>query len=236
MSQQTEDFGEMGRDYRIAEEGAMCQWLITTNFDGLRHFLTTLEEFIKREESHDVADIEKEYGNRVDWAEHYPSHWQDIIGTQLRQSYIVSLMSATEWHLKSVCEDVEVLLKKALPKHRGPDDLHKFLKGTAEFSAPSDDAWDFVDHLRECRNFLVHRMGLLEGDSRAAQVKMLEGSPGFKCASGFVEIKSEFCLFAHERIERFFKDLHEEYVSLCRRLSASAYSRSGVETRLHENK
>ena len=88
MSKETEtaevDYGEMGRNYWIAEEGAVCSDLITANFNELRHFLTTLEEFINKEESHEVTDVENRYPEPIDWSEHYPSHWQDIIGTQLR--------------------------------------------------------------------------------------------------------------------------------------------------------
>ena len=114
--------------------------------------------------------------------------------------------------------------------------MRKFLRSTAEFSTPLDDGWDFVDHLRECRNVLVHRLGVLEGYKWAPEVEKLKGSPGLKCDSGIVEIGSEFCPFAHERIEHFFKELHEEYVALCRRLSVSADSGSGIETSLREER
>jgi len=212
----TYDYGEMGRDYWIAERGAIGWDLIAMNFNELRRFLTTLEEFIEKGELREVTEIEREHGSRVDWAEHHPYHWQDIIGTQLRQSYIVSLMSATEWHLKSVFQDVGMILGMRLPSFRN---MHKFLKDTANFSKPSGDTWDFFDDLRELRNVVVHRAGFVDGDKYKDKVKgFVEATPDLELDSGFVKVTAVFCRSAHDRIERFFEELHEEYVELCRRL------------------
>jgi len=219
----TYDYGEMGRDGLISGEGREEWDWIRWNLDDLRYFLTTVEGFIEEQESREIAEVVSRQPVPIDWSEHDPWYWQGIIGTQLRQSYIVALMSATEWHLDCVCQSVRALIKKPLPSFKNGyeflKEMPKFLRTAAEFSTPSDDTWDFVNHLRTCRNVLVHRTGVLEGYKWAAEVEKLKGAPGLELDSGLVKIGPEFCPFAHERIDRFFEELRQEFVRLCRRLA-----------------
>ena len=221
----TFDYGDLGRNYWIDEEGGIRWDLIRINLDELGHFLQTVEGFIAREESQEVADIEREFGECVDWAEHYPWHWQDIIGSQLRQSYVVSLMSATEWHLKSICSEVNGILQAAVE----PDDLkggtlsrtRKFLTKIAKFSKPSTTMWDDVANIYLLRNILVHNTGMFDGEKKGQVAAIMRQFPGIKLESGFVRFGPKFCRSVHQRVEGFFKDLQGEYVRLCQRLARS---------------
>jgi len=204
----------MGRDYLIAEEGAILWDLIKTDLEWLAHFLVALDELIKERETRDIADVENRYHS---W------HWQDIIGTQLRQSYIVALMSATERYLLQICSDVGAIL-------RTPIDLGDFTRGTvakarkfltknAAFCTPVPAAWDRLAGVYRLRNIVVHNGGILESDNKVRWVSEFvrrTRSPGLKFESASVEIMPEFCQFTHEHIVKFFRELHGEYAALCR--------------------
>jgi len=131
-------------------------------------------------------------------------------------------MSATEWHLKSVFRDVGMILGKRFPSFQN---MHKFLKDTANSSKPSDGTWDFFNDLRGLRNVLVHHAGFVPGDKYEDKVKgFIEAAPTLELDSGFVKVTAVFCRFTQDRIERFFEELHEEYVKLCCRLEVVRWS------------
>ena len=100
-----ETLAKDARDCLIQGECAMSWYLVTDNLNELRLFLDTVEGFIEKEEHREVEAL-KPYATDGDfWAENYPYQWQDIIGSQLRQTFIVALMSATEFHLSHLCGD-----------------------------------------------------------------------------------------------------------------------------------
>jgi len=207
------DYGEMTRDYLIAEEGTILWDLIRMDLDWLEHFRATLEKLIEERETRDIAAVENRY---------YSWHWQDIIGTQLRQSYIVALMSGTERYLVQVCSDVGAI--------RGtPIDLGDFTRGTvaharefltknAAFSTPVPATWVLVAGVYRLRNIVVHNGGILNSANKARVSEFVRQTqaPGLKFESASVEIMREFCQFAHKRIAEFFNELRGEYAALCR--------------------
>lgn len=221
------DYGAINRNYCIADEGANLRDLVTIDLGWLRQFVTTLEELILAREKQDIAEIESKIPAPVNWAEHYPWQWQDIIGTQLRQSYIVALMSVIERHLEYTVAEVGAVLSQEPPSlmtmkmYEFMKNARKFLLDTAGFSKPANGAWNLVDNLRELRNGLVHCSGFLDGNRRAEKIRQfIEQTPELELESGFVQITPVFCQSVQKSIEDFFADLHQQHVALCRRLAS----------------
>ena len=230
MSQQQVpyDYGATGRDYWIADEGANLRDLTDMDLEWLRHFLSILEEFIRAKEEQDIAEIKARARAPVNWAEQYPWQWQDIVGTQLRQSHIVALMSVTERHLGYTIAEVGAVLSQESPSvtpgktGKFMERAREFLVDTANFAKPTRETWDLVNNLRELRNVLVHCAGLLDDSERAQEVRrFVERTPELEMESGFVQVTPEFCQSVQMSIEGFFADLHEQHVALCRRLASA---------------
>ncbi len=217
------------RKYLIQDRGDMADWLAKDARDGLRLFLNTLENFIEQEEKREVATLEK-YAKPDDgefWSQHYPYQWQQIIGSQLRNSFIVSLISLCEFHIGVLCRDV-VTLTNAKITH---EDLkggffvraRKFLETFAVFTSPSQVDWERISDLYVLRNSIVHNAALVDSGRNSDRLQaFIERTPGISNPSaGVLEIQKEFCAYALERVENFMDLLHNQYVGLCTRLESN---------------
>ena len=212
------DYGELGREYWIDEGGAMMRSLCEWSLADLQHFLSSLDALIEREEKDEVAEIQRRLGNRVDWSEEYPWWWQATIGTQLRRASLIMLMSATEFHLIALGIKAAFLLKLSEPPSRNAiiKNLRKFFADSAKFVTPTAIQWETLEDLYFVRNALVHRGGMVSDAPRLASLQ--RRAPGIQLRSGFVDLSTEFCNFAHGAVDAVFKSLLAEYEALCRRL------------------
>jgi len=220
------DYGAAGREYWISERGEIARYLVTSNLADLRRFLDEVEDFVDRAESSEVEDIRRRFGPNVEWAEHYPVHWQDVIGAQLRQAFIVSLMSATEWHTTLMYEATRALLQVQRAPGRRPRGTlgrsRQYLTRVAHYATPAADVWNSMESLYLVRSILVHNAAMLDRSRERANVTQFIGTaPGIDAQSGFLTIRKEFCVFAHSRVEEFFAGLHRGFVDLCQRLEAA---------------
>jgi hypothetical protein len=214
-------WAQHAREYLIQEKCATSHWLLTDNLSELRLFSETLESFIEKEERRDVEALAPHATYPDFWADHYPYQWQQIIGSQLRQSFVVSLMSATEFHLGLLCRDVATIIQATITH----DDLkggsvarsRKFLNAFAHFGTPAEKSWQIIEDLYALRNNIVHNAGLVDAgrDSKRLAV-MMKRSPGIsKPSAGTLEIKREFCNYALNAVDKFFHDLHHQQDLLC---------------------
>lgn len=201
----------------------MAWFIISDNMSELRQFLTTTEDFIAKEEAREIGILEKHSGSSDPdfWAHHYPFEWQDVIGSQLRKSFVVSLMSLAEFHVGLLCRDVATITeaKITIEDLRGNvfSRARKFLETFAGFTFPTQGEWEFVGDLYALRNNIVHNAALVDTDRNAARLEaFMKKAPGISNPSaGFLKIEKGFCLYILDQVEKFLRDVHAEYVALC---------------------
>lgn len=121
----------------------------------LTHYLTSVEEFIAAERASDLADlhiraIAVPQQHRAEYVDtFYPIHWELIFEGRLRSSFLVSLISFVEGHLRRVCDKVAIVARSKITSTdlRGSvlERAGKFLAIFGEFKAPSDES---SKHLR----------------------------------------------------------------------------------------
>src|ERR1051325_10307360 len=82
----------------------------TEAVSGLRFYLETLESFIEGEREKEISALSKHVEHLASddqgefWAWHYPVDWDEIFASQLRSSFVVTVMSLAESHLAMVAE------------------------------------------------------------------------------------------------------------------------------------
>jgi len=206
---------------RLAQEmGKTARWLTTENL------LETLENFIAQEERKEVEALEPHATGGDFWAYYYPYQWQQIIGGQLRKSFIVSLMSSAEFHLNLLCRDVAIIAKASITHEdlRGSTIARakKFLDAFSGFTSPPEVHWELIADIYTLRNSIVHNGALVDtGDKNSKRIAtLMSRAPGISNpSSGVLEIEPEFCKYALESVENFFTELHEQFVIFCRKHS-----------------
>ncbi|MBW2334601.1 MAG: hypothetical protein JRF06_05810 [Deltaproteobacteria bacterium] len=200
----------------------MMRDLCESNLRDLSYFLRTIEKFIDDGEHTETEEIVRRYKDRaVDWSEEHPWWWQGVLGVQLRQSFIVSLISAAENHVRYVCESVRTICKLPLSlKHlKGGwiQSSRRLLINLAGFSSPHESSWEKLGGIYLIRNVIVHSGGRIEEPKRIE--KLQKNAPGISVEGSFLAIDSEFCEFAHDAVKGFFEQLHDQYRERCRELS-----------------
>lgn len=218
------------RNSLLRDKGEMSHWLVKDNLEELHLFLGSLEGFIEQEEKREVAALEK-YARDNDgefWAEHYPYQWQQIIGSQLRKSFVVSLMSLAEFHLGILCRDVATITEAKITHEDLKGSMftraRKFLEHFAGFVSPSQSDWERISDLYALRNSIVHNAALVDIDKNSSRLEaFMQRAPGISIPSaGMLEMKKEFCVFALDRVEAFIEALHQQYVGLCVRIESNS--------------
>ena len=218
----SETMAQIARMHLIEEQGATRKWLFEDNLNELRLFHATLEDFVEREEKRQVDQLSPLATHPDFWADHYPYQWQDVIGQQLRHSFVVSLASASEFHLGLLCGDVATVVQAPIDLKGGLiSRSRKFLSAFAGFKAPNESAWQALGDLYVLRNCIAHNAALVEVDKDASRLNaFIARSPGISVPSaGLLEMKREFCTYALSAVESFFTDLHASFVALCQRVA-----------------
>lgn len=210
------------------------------SLSGFRFYLQTMEDFIDKKEEEAVASIKAKFpeGAEINWSYHYPVYWKDIFFTQLRSSFVVSIVSFAELNLDRVCKQVFNILTppiKHTDKHKdlkgGTIDCgRKYLRMFGKFNNPSDELWKLINSIYLVRNCIVHYNNDIEGmESKKKQKKignLIDKLPGFSAAPafvgefgkyGFLKIDYEFPIFSIDRIQEFVSSLYDELEQLCER-------------------
>ncbi len=197
-----------------------------------------MEDFIDKKEEEEVASIKAKFpeGAEINWSYHYPIYWEDIFFTQLRSSFIVSIVSFAELNLDRVCKQVFNILTPPI-KHT---DKHKDLKGGiidrgkeylrrfGKFNNPSDELWGIIKSIYLVRNCIVHNNNDIEDMESKKQEQignLVDKLPGLSAAAafvgesgkyGFLKINNEFPIFSIDRIQEFVSSLYDELEQLCK--------------------
>ncbi len=100
----------MDASYRCQEVLPLFRSDADETLKGLRFYLDTLEKFIDDEKSNEISRLKRHAdGLSPDkqgefWAWHYPVHWDEIFASQLRSSFVLTLMSLAESHVGMITE------------------------------------------------------------------------------------------------------------------------------------
>lgn len=218
----------MDYEYRCKDVIPLFQSNAVEAIRGLDVYLRTLEKFICEKKSQEVSQL-KRHADRLSekaqgefWAWHYPVHWEEIFASQLRSSFIVSIVSLAESHVGMVSEQaLEIAQVPRKPGHpRGGffERHRKFLQTFAEFQRPSHSSWDAMFSIRDIRNCIVHANSRLYNSQREERIRSLVDSlPGLTASYDVLEFAPEFPAWALREIRTFIDALYEEAVGLCKR-------------------
>jgi hypothetical protein len=194
----------------------------------LEFYLRTLEEFIERERSHEVSEL-KGHADQLPedrqgefWAWHYPVHWDEIFASQLRSSFVVTLVSLAESHVGMVAEQAREIAETPLKPgdlRGGPLERHrKCLQALAGFTQPDDRSWNAIYEIRDVRNCIVHANSRIREAKNDVRLRSLVGKlPGLTAPYDVLELSKEFPTHAFQTVQKFILDLYEEAKELCQR-------------------
>jgi len=222
-------FAKHVREMLIREECATARSILTGNLEELTLFSDSLEDFIAKEEKRAVKALLPHAEEDGDfWANHYPYHWQDIIGAQLRQSFVVSLMSATEFHLDWLCRDTAQVVQAAITheelKGTALERARRFLNAFAQFTAPPDALWEEIGDLQALRNNIVHNAALVDAEhsNKRRLAGVMKRRPGISNPStGLLKLERAFSEYALATVQRFFDELYAQQKALCKRAAST---------------
>lgn len=197
--------------------------------NGLKFYLRTLEEFIDREREQEISGL-KRHAEQLSqdrqgefWAWHYPVHWDQIFASQLRSSFVVTLMSLTESHVGMVAEQACEIFGVPLSRrelHRSTfEQRREQLEKRAGFTRPADKSWETLHKVRAIRNCIVHAGSRIYDDSNPERLRSLIPTlPGISAQHDVIELSPEFPMHSLKTIEGFLTELYEEALSLCQRV------------------
>lgn len=217
-------------EYWLQEGFSMYNTIFDENLEELKHYLDSIDGYLKAEEKRELGKLEEaaekipaEYRSEF-FADHYPYEWEQIFAYHLRHSFVIALMALTEDHLNSFCRNTATLLKSPITHEDLKGSLmetgRKFLDAFANFSTPKEHEWKVVVDIYKLRNAIVHNGGRIEGAPNEARLKaFVRDAPGISIPSaGMLRIDKDFCLFAIDKVEGLFKELHNQQEGLRRRL------------------
>ena len=199
------------------------------SLSGFRFYLQTMEDFIDRKEEKAVVSIKGKFpeGAEINWSYHYPIHWEEIFYTQLRSSFIVSIVSFAEIRLKWVCKQVFLITASPIEYSelikRGSDfyRYRKYLKLFGKINNPSDELWGIINYIYLVRNCIIHNNNDIEEMSFEKQKQLgnfIDKQPGLSATQGCLKIDSEFPIFSIDRIQECVFSLYDELEHLCKSL------------------
>lgn len=195
---------------------------------GLRFYLETLEEFIDRERTQEISGLKQHIEQWPQdhqeefWAWHYPVHWDQIFASQLRSSFVVTLMSLAESHVGMVVEQSCAIAGSPISRddlHHSPFEQHrKRLQKQAGFIRPDAKSWDSLYDIRAIRNCIVHANSRIYDTKNPKRLhSLIPMLPGISALNEVIELSPEFPMHSLKTVEGFITDLYEEASALCQR-------------------
>jgi hypothetical protein len=103
--------------------------------------------------------------------------------------------------LRLFLDTVEGFIEKE--EHREVEALKPYAMGS--------DFWA-ENYPYQLRNAIVHNAVMVDSRKAGCLEALVKRAPGIAMSSGFLEIKPEFCLYAYDLVESFFRELHEQKV------------------------
>ncbi|MGH8771193.1 MAG: hypothetical protein ACREV2_08455 [Burkholderiales bacterium] len=194
-----------------------------------KFYLDTFEDFISRQESEEIASLEAEVvhlteeGRSEFWSWYYPVHWEEIFRTNLRSSFLVSLISLIESRLTEVSRDVAVIARTPIQigdlKGSLLERANLFLERFGAFKQPTAEAWARVSQINDIRNVFFHHAGYLPAynhEKRARQ--FIQSSDMLSETNGSLTLNPEFCAYSLQIAQTFLDAIASELSALCSRI------------------
>lgn len=218
----------MDANYRCFEVLPLFYSDATDALERLAFYLETIEGFIHQEKSAEVADLKRRAeGFAVEhqgefWAWHYPVHWDEIFASQLRSSFVVTLLSLVESNVGMVSEQTREIARVSIR----PQDLRggpiergqKFLLSLAGFSRPVPKEWEMLLELRDVRNCIVHANSRMWDSTKQKRLRSLIGRrPGLQASQDVLNLGPEFPRYGLKVVREFITTLYSEAQDICRR-------------------
>jgi hypothetical protein len=221
------------RDYLIHRSGAINLGLgHTEEIKRFKFYLDTLENFVSQQESEEIASLESDAA-RLTEAErseflscYYPIHWDEIFRTNLRSSFVVSLMSLIETQLAEVSRNVAVIAQTPIQvsdlKGSFLERTRLFLEKFGLFCQPTTEVWMKVSQIYDVRNIFVHHAGFLPAYNYEKRIRQfIQASQLLSETNGWLILKSEFCVYTLTVAQAFLDAIASSVSALCDRVQNS---------------
>jgi hypothetical protein len=228
------------RDFLINEPDFLAPSLFefSEQFKRFRFYLETLEDFISKEETREVAGLEAEALKLSEaardefWSIYYPIHYDEIFRSILRSSFLVSVLSFVEISVSKICENVVTIARAPITISDLRGDLWTraslFLKSFGGFTQPTDEVWNSLKALYDVRNFFVHYAGLVVPKEHRARLSRLTTSlPGFIEKDLGFELDEKFLPGALDTMASFLDSLSGQLNELRQRTLAFEKNKTG---------
>jgi len=194
----------LDREYRCDQLLPLLRDDASRALEGLNFYLKTLEGFIESERGQEIAALKQDADAlpnhaRADfWAWHYPVHWDEIFASQLRSSFVVTVISLAESNVGVVSEEACEIAGtplKAGDLRGGLFERHrKCLEALAGFTGPDAKTWEAVLGVRDIRNCIVHANSRIMESTAPDRLKALVGKlPGITSQYDVVELTPPLC-------------------------------------------
>lgn len=222
-------------EYRCQEVLRWFRSEAMETLDGLEFYLKTLEKFVADKEAQEVSALKQHADNLPTdrqgafWAWHYPGHWDDIFASQLRSSFLVTLISLAESQVGMVTEQVSEIAGIPQPSdtHGGQFERHRKHLKQAGLTRPDDTRWNSLYDIRSIRNCIVHANSRVRDSKKPESRKekhlrvLINRLPGLNAPYDVIELSSEFPVFSFKIVKEFVIALYEETSVLCQRITGS---------------
>ena len=147
-------------------------------------------------------------------------HWDDIFASQLRASFVVTLMSLAESHLGMVAEQAWQIANTPLKSRdlRGSsfERDRRFLESLAGFNRPTQKTGDSLDEVRVIRNCIVHANSTIYRSHNEKRLESLVNKlPGLDATHGVIELSKEFPQHCLAVVRDFLTELYDEAFAMC---------------------
>lgn len=164
-------------------------------------YFDTLIDLIESQKQKEIQHLE-ERANKLPvnrrgdfFGENYPFHWENIFEENLKNSFIVSLLSMLEVYLKDTCDILHNAKSKKLKECKGKTSIHRFQSCLNQHvPAISFLDWDQINKVWRIRNVITHNQGLCSEDKDKELLKQFaDKTEGISICDGWIEIDSAFC-------------------------------------------
>lgn len=193
-------------------------------------YLNTVEDFISEQEAVEIAALEQdaaklsEEGKGEFWSYYYPVHWDEIFRSNLRPTFLISLISFIEGQLHTVCRDVEIIARSPISATdlRGGflEKSRLFLDKFGGFQESDAQIWANVSRIYDVRNVFVHHAGYLPAYNHEKRLRQfIQSTGGLVAGHDYLSLSKDFCPFALRVTEEFFNAVSRDLAALCERVA-----------------
>jgi len=192
-------------------------------------YLETLEDFISQQEAKEFEKLKAQSTHLAEedkaefWSYYYPVHWDEIFRSNLRSSFLISLMATTENYLNEVCRDAGIIARAPikLSDLRGTvlEKVPLFLEKFAGFKQPTPVLWRKLSRIYDIRNVFIHSGGFIGAYQHQVRVRQfIKTSGGVTETNDFLTLKREFGLSALHVVRELSEAIAGEMKALRQRI------------------